>query len=81
MEEKQGRKLGECHHASWSLPRLQQPRYQFPPPLMASRPFLHLLAETILSYVIMNFWLKSKKCFPCFILSDLSTPLAWLATN
>ena len=53
MEEKQGRELGgECRHASWNLLPLRLPHYQFPPPLMASRSFLHLLAETILSYVI-----------------------------
>lgn len=69
MEEKQGRKLGgECHHASWSLPRLQQPRYQFPPPLMASRPFLHLLAETILSYVISELLAKVQKVLSMFYL-------------
>lgn len=83
MEERQGSQLGgECRHASWLYSHCWLPHCQFPPPPMASRPFLHLLAGTMFPVSWMNLsWPKPKKYFPSFSLSDLSTLLAWLATN
>lgn len=65
-----------------STPTPWLPHYQFPSPPMASRPFLHLLAETMSPMSWMNFsWPKPKNYFPSFSLSALPAPLAWLATN